>query len=152
MTNHKELVHKFTEKVKLSSEEIVIETRRRFFMTLKGLYWHIFEHRQCFGYSVLTLMHSANRGLDCTTEVMTDWVKLEPIIFPRRLICLLNCGTNRPRLAWIFRKWLYSYVTQAYDVGRSFISAHVKAKEVLDEMEIDIDERRFEEVMNESEE
>ena len=144
-----EILEQFNDMVSLSDEDIILETRRRFFSTLKGLYWHQFENGQCFGPSALALIESANRGLDSVDSVMHDWSFLEKNIYPQRTLRLIRYLTRIPLIGRIFKKMEYGYITQAYDISRSFIKAHSEAEEVLDDMEIDIKKEVFESVMKE---
>lgn len=143
------ILEQFNYMVNLSDSDIILETRRRFFSTLKGLYWHQFEERQCSGPSALSLIESANRGLDSVERVMHDWSFLEKSIYPQRTLRLLRYLTRIPLLGRLFKKLEYRYITEAYDIGRNFIKAHVEAEKVLDELEIDIKEDIFRGVMKE---
>ena len=149
-TTTAEILEQFNDMVNLSDEDIVLETRRRFFNTLKGLYWDKFEHGQCFGPSALALIESANRGLDSVERIMHDWSFLEKSIYPQRTLRLLHHLTRIPLFGRLFKKIEYSYITKAYDITRNFIKAHTEAEEVLDDMEIDIKKELFEAVMKES--
>ena len=41
-------------------------------------------------------------------------------------------------------------MAEAYDISTSFIKAHHEAEELMDDMEIDLDEELFEQVMAEA--
>jgi len=143
------VLEEFGKGVSFADYDIVLETRRRFYTTLKGIYWHFFEHGECFGGSALVLIEAANLGLDSENEVMADWEGLERKIFPRRLISFLQWGSRLPLIGRLFRRLEYSYITEAYDIARNFIRGHSEAEEMLDDMEIDIKKEVFEEVMKE---
>jgi len=142
-----EILKQFNATVKLTDEDIVFETRRRYYSTLKGLYWHQFEEGQCFGTSALTLIEAANRGLDDEKSQMTDWAYLEKSIYPPRIMACLQRAAHLPLLGRLFKKLLYRYITGAYDICQNFIRAHIEAEELLDVMEIDINKAIFEQVM-----
>jgi len=48
-----------------------------------------------------------------------------------------------PLIGRFFKAWEYSYIKAAYDVTRNFITAHTKAEELLDDLEIDINKEVF---------
>jgi len=144
-----EVLAKFGLEVNITDEDIVLETRRRYYTTLKGVYWHQFEHGLCFGDSAVLLIESANRCLDNEHEAMRDWEIVYSIIYPQRLMRLLHVASRVPVLGRYFRRLEYSYITQAYDVCRNFVSAHKKAERLLDDLEIDIKKDIFEKVMKE---
>ena len=139
----------FNESINITDEDIVLETRRRYYTTLKGLYWHQFEHGLCFGGSALILIEAANRGLDSEGTAINDWNFISRSIYPRRIMKLLHSISRLPLLGRLFKSFEYGYIMQAYDVCRNFIRAHEEAEELLDDMEIDIKKEIFEEVMKE---
>lgn len=147
--NTSEIIKQFNDSMNITDEDIILETRRRYYTTLKGLYWHQFEIGKCFGPSALILIESANRGFDLEHKVMDDWIYLERKIYPIRTLKLVKSLSKLPLLGNYFRNLEYNYITQAYDVSRTFIKAHTEAEELLDEMEIDIKKEIFEEVMKE---
>ena len=142
-----EVLRLFQSAVKLTEDEIVHETRRRFYSTLKGLYWQQFEEGQCFGSSVLSLTEAANRGLDDEKSPIADWIYLEKHIYPPGFMSVLPRLSRIPLLGRFFKQLQYRYITAAYDVCQNFIRAHIEAEELLDEMEIDINKEIFEKVM-----
>jgi NhaP-type Na+/H+ or K+/H+ antiporter len=137
------------ESMNITDEDFILETRRRYYATLKGLYWDLFEVGKCFGPSALILMESANRGLDSENQVMNDWVYLEKKVYPVGKLKLIKTLSRLPILGNYFHNLEYSYITQAYDVGRAFIKAHDEAKELLEDMKIIKRAELFEEVMKE---
>ena len=44
--------------------ELLIETRHRYLMMLKGTYWHFFEEGLCSSKALLVLIESVDRALD----------------------------------------------------------------------------------------
>jgi len=148
--NTSEVIKQFNDSMNITDEDIILETRRRYYTTLKGLYWHQFEIGKCFGPSALILIESANRGFDQEHRAMDDWTYLESTVYPIRKLKLVKSLSRLPIVGNFFHNWEYSYITQAYDVSRTFIKAHAEAEELLDEMEIDIKKELFEEVMKEA--
>lgn len=144
-----ETLSKFSQLINITDEDIILETRRRYYTTLKGLYWSIFEEHCCFGDSAVLLIQSANRCLDNIREEMRDWEIVTSIIYPQRLMRFLHIASRLPLLGSYFRRLEYSYITQAYDVCRTFINAHKDAEKLLDDLEIDIKKDIFERVMKE---
>lgn len=55
-----------------------------------------------------------------------------------------------PCIGNIFRRILYERIVITYDAASTFIKAHEEARDLTDQMEIDIDELIFHEVMKES--
>lgn len=142
-----EILKLFNASVKLTDEDIVHETRRRYYSTLKGLYWRQFKEGQCFGSSALALIEAANRGLDAEKKPMVDWTYLEKSIYPSTIMSCLQRFSHLPLIGRLFKRMFYTYVTEAYDICQNFIRAHTEAEELLDVMEIDIDKELFERVM-----
>lgn len=147
--NTDEVFRQFTASVSITDVDIVLETRRRYYTTLKGLYWHQFEHRLCFGGSALILIEAANRGLDSEGTAINDWKFVSRAIYPKRIMKILHVLSRLPLLGRLFKSYEYSYIVEAYDVCRNFIRAHNEAEHLLDDMEIDIKADIFEEVMKE---
>ena len=147
--NTDDVFRQFSKVVNITDKDIVLETRRRYYTTLKGLYWHQFEHGLCFGGSTLILREAANRGLDSEGTAIKDWDFVARAIYPRRIMQLLHTLSRIPLLGRFFKSFEYDYIVQAYDVCRNFIRAHEEAEELLDDMEIDIKKEIFEEVMKE---
>lgn len=144
-----DILLRFGQEVDISDDDIILETRRRYYTTLKGLYWDQFEHGYCFGDSAVLLIESANRGLDNEIEPMMDWCIVHRTIYPQRLMRFLHIASRLPVLGRYFQRLEYSYIAQAYDVCRNFISAHKEAEVLLDDLEIDIKKDVFERVMKE---
>lgn len=67
-----ELMRRYVKKFNLTTSMLTTETRRRFYTTLKGIYWHEFEAGQCLGYTALMLINSCNRCLDLEDSSMSD--------------------------------------------------------------------------------
>ncbi|CAG9320321.1 unnamed protein product [Blepharisma stoltei] len=145
-----ELLEKYVKKFNLTTSVLTTETRRRFFTTLKGIYWHEFEAGQCLGYTVLILIDSCNQALDVENSAMCDWEILEKEIYNPKLMNFLRISSKIPIIGRLFKYILYERITLTYDAASTFIKSHEEAQELIDQMEIDIDELIFHEVMKES--
>ncbi|CAG9311411.1 unnamed protein product [Blepharisma stoltei] len=145
-----ELLSRYMAKFSLSSSELANETRRRFYTTLKGIYWHEFESGQCSGVASLVLIESCNRALDNESQKMADWELLQKELYSKRLMNIYNYLASFPVIGQFFKNLLYDRVILAYDAASTFISAHTEAEELMDTMEIDIDELIFRDVMEEA--
>lgn len=147
----KELLRKFTSQFTITRGTLKIEMRRRYFNTLRGLYWHAFETGMCNGESSLILMNSCNLSLDTDTDQMHDWGIVKNIIFKPSIYRLYTRLSAIPCIGKIFRRQLYKKIIQAYDVAHNFIKYHKETEELIDKMEIDIDKVVFEEIIKEAE-
>ncbi|CAG9314902.1 unnamed protein product [Blepharisma stoltei] len=145
-----ELLSRYTSKFSLSLNALIKETRRRYFTTLKGIYWQEFNSGQCSGYASLILIESCNRALDKEDSKMSDWEHLEKELYNKRLMSIYNYFSGLPLIGKIFKNLLYDIVILTYDAASTFISAHHEAEELMDNMEIDIDEAIFHKVMEEA--
>ena len=145
-----ELLKRYSKKFNLSTSVLTVETRRRFYTTLKGIYWHEFESGQCLGYTSLVLIDSCNRALDNQEQTMADWDLLEKELFNQREIAIYNKLSTFPVIGRFFKKYLYSKIITTYDAASTFVKAHEETEELMDQMEIDVDEVIFHEVMKEA--
>ena len=145
-----QLLNRYTRKFNLTSSALIGETRRRFYTTLKGIYWHMFESGHCMGITSLTLINISNKALDSEKNCMSDWDLLKSEIYNNRYMAFLNRFSKLPGLGRLFRRFINDVVLRAYDASYTFISAHEEAENIMDQMEVDIDEQLFEEVMEEA--
>lgn len=145
-----DLLKRYSKKFNLTTSVLTVETRRRFYTTLKGIYWHEFESGQCLGYTSLILIDSCNRALDNETQTMGDWDSLEKELFNQREMKIFNKLSKIPLIGHAFKKHLYSKIITTYDAASTFIKAHEETEELMDQMEIDVDEVIFHEVMKEA--
>lgn len=145
-----DLLKRYSKKFNLTTSVLTVETRRRFYTTLKGIYWHEFESGQCLGYTSLVLIDSCNRALDNESQTMVDWELLERELYNQREMRFYNKLSKIPLLGRFFKKHLYSKIITTYDAASTFMKAHEETEELMDQMEIDVDEVIFHEVMKES--
>lgn len=145
-----DLLKRYSKKFNLTTSVLTVETRRRFYTTLKGIYWHEFESGQCLGYTSLILIDSCNRALDNESQTMSDWDSLEKDLYNQREMRFYNKLSKIPLLGRFFKKHLYSKIITTYDAASTFIKAHEETEELMDQMEIDVDEVIFHEVMKEA--
>jgi hypothetical protein len=145
-----QLLNRYTKKFNLTSTALVGETRRRFYTTLKGIYWHMFESGHCMGITSLILINVTNKALDCDKSCMTDWDMLKAEVYNEKYMKLLNRLVKMPLVGKVFRVVLNNLLLRAYDASFSFITAHEEAENIMDQMEVDIDEQLFAEVMEEA--
>ena len=145
-----DLLKRYSKKFNLTTSVLTVETRRRFYTTLKGIYWHEFESGQCLGFTSLVLINSCNRALDNESRIMADWELLEKELFDERWMKFYEKLSKIPLVGRMFKKHLYSKIITTYDAASTFIKAHDETEELMDQMEIDVDEIIFHEVMKES--
>ena len=145
-----QLLNRYTKKFNLTSSALIGETRRRFYTTLKGIYWHKFESGRCMGITALILIDNTNKAIDSESNSMCDWDLLKPELFKAKLMHFLNKSAKIPIIGRFFRNTIKNTVLRAYDASFTFISAHEEAENIMDQMEVDIDEELFKEVMDEA--
>ena len=145
-----QLLNRYTRKFNLTSSALIWETRRRFYTTLKGIYWHKFEIGRCMGITALILIDITNKSIDSESNSMCDWDLLRPVLFNSKLMNVLNKSAKLPVIGRFLRNTVRSTVLRAYDASFTFISAHEEAENIMDQMEVDVDEELFKEVMEEA--
>lgn len=123
------------------------EMRRRYLTTLKGIYWHEFEHGQVFGESALILINSANMSLDEEAVPMQDWEYAMNDAYYKSLSEYSLRLSNWPCLGSILKNFVNDRMIIAYDVASTFVHAHHEAKELVDDSEIDCDKAIFDEIV-----
>jgi hypothetical protein len=114
-------------------ENLIIETRNRFLMTLKGVYYQMFEVHQCSPDTYLQLLESANWDLDTEKEPMNSWDFITNHFFDQSTIQLLFGSRNWPIVGKIARSWLFNHLSFLYDVASSYIAGHEKAESIARE-------------------
>lgn len=144
------LLKVYKKKMTVKNEDMVIETRRRYLATVKGLYWERFEEGQCHGEAALMLMDSASMSIDKETEKMNDWKYAESLIYDERIIRWYKKLSKIRLIGTHFRKLLYKKIILAYDSANNFIICHEESEKLIDEMEIDVDKETFKSVMKEA--
>ena len=145
-----EILKIYSEKFELSKGDLELETRARFYSTLKAIYWHEFESGQCNGYTSLVLINSCNIAQETTASQMNDWEVLEKLLTTPKITNILERLSHIPIIGGIFKKMVYTKVMIKYDAASTFIKSHEEAIELMDKMEIDTNERIFEEIVSES--
>ena len=145
-----QLLERYTRKFNLTSSSLVDETRRRYFTTLKGIYWHFFESGKCMGITALNLISSCNKALDTEKNYMSDWEMLRPEMALDGVFKCLNAALTLPLIGNFFKVIINKKLLRSYDAATTFISAHEEAECIMDQMEIDIDEGIFKDVMEEA--
>lgn len=149
--SEKEIIQIYQNELHLDDNDLIYETRRRFFTTLKGVYWQLFNKGQCMGNTAIQLIEIANICLDDEKKPIRDWELLQPDIFPRKQMAFYRKVSKLPVLGKFFTRLLYDRVLSAYDFASAFKLGHHEAKELIDQMEIDLKADIFEKVMEESE-
>lgn len=126
------------------------EVRKRFFSTLKGLYWRSYTKGECFASTVLHLINCCNKSLDKEDKPMQDWNDFQGLIYNSKKIQLYKRLGDWPIFGKIFRRLAYNSIVNAYDIALTFQRAHYKAEEIMDKMEKDLEHDTFERIMDES--
>jgi NhaP-type Na+/H+ or K+/H+ antiporter len=146
----KQLIQAYQDELHLDDNDLIFETRRRFFTTLKGVYWQLFNKGQCMGNTAIQLIEITNICLDDEKKPIRDWELLQADIFPRKQMAFYRKFSKLPVLGKFFTRLLYDRVLSAYDFASAFKLGHHEAKELIDQMEIDLKPDIFEKVMEES--
>ena len=146
--DYRALLKAYSSKLNLTREECLIETRRRFFSSLKGLYWEEFESGQCLGDTALVLMNSCDRCLDKYYCPVEDWEVLENDLCNSSFMKGLLSLSRVPLIGFVFKKLLFERIVIIYDAASTFVRVHKEAEELMDETELDVDKDIFNEVMN----
>lgn len=146
-----ELLKKITSKFTLNKEAILIEMRRRYLSTLKGVYWSFYKEGMCHSDTATILIDSCDICLDSERAAMDDWTAVQSMVYSISQIKLYNKLSKLKFVGSIFRKLLYKQIILAYDATQNFIKGHNETEELIDKMEIDIDKMVFEDIIKESE-
>lgn len=144
------LLDRYINKFHLTPSALIDETRRRYFNTLKGIYWHLFESGRCMGITALGLISCCNNALDFEKNIMNDWEVLQSKMLISKLVKFLNSASKIPLIGTFFKSMLNRSLLRIYDSAVTFINAHEEAESIMDQMEIDIDEEVFKNVMEEA--
>ena len=145
-----ELFVKFTEQNVVSDLQTEIETRRRFYLALKGIYWGQFHAGKLSEPNVELLLSSANKGAEHCQAVMHDWYLTERKAFAQGKINSFSLLSNFPLLGRLFTSRLHNYVINASDAAWNFISAHIEAEALVSKLIIDTDKPIFDRIMQEN--
>lgn len=145
-----ELFVKFTEQNLVSELQIEAETRRRFYLSLKGIYWKRFQAGKLGEDSVELLVASANKGAEHCQAVMHDWYLTEREAFQQGKINSFSVLSRLPVFGQLFTSRLRNYVINASDAAWNFISAHLEAESLVSKLIIETDKATFNRVMQEN--
>jgi hypothetical protein len=148
--NVDKLIRLYSSRFQLDDLLLGVELRRRFYSTLKGIYWNKYEKGQCFDSTALRLVFDCNKGLDKETEPMRLWEESQEIVYNERRIRLLKRFTDFPLIGKLFRRIVYDIIIRAYDVALAFVKAHYRAEEIMDSMEKDMEQDTYQDVMEEA--
>ena len=102
--------------------DLLTEVRRIFLMTLKGIYWDLFDKNQCSPDALIILTQSANLDLDNDKEHMNSWEFLESQ-FSEKYINSLFYMKDWWIVGRFARNFLFSYIFYIYDVVSSYIES-----------------------------
>ena len=137
-------------KLVISSSAVLIEMRRRYLQTLKGLYWEFYKQGMCHVETSTVLMDACDICLDREKKPMHDWQAVKRIAYRHSTAKFYGKLSKCFLIGKFFRKRLYKQVILAYDSSHNFIKGHKEAEELIEKMEIDIDPSVFEEIIKES--
>jgi NhaP-type Na+/H+ or K+/H+ antiporter len=151
-TSSKKVLEDFFDRLEFTAADLECEMRRRYLTTLKGLYWHEFEHGQCFGSSALILIETTNYCLDNFSKPMEDWSHAEASVYANWIFRLNKKLTKVPCIGQLFHRFLYEQLMTAYDVASTFIHCHKEAKDLLETMCFDADEETMDRIFDENKE
>jgi hypothetical protein len=102
--------------------DLLVEVRRIFLMTLKGVFWDLFVKNQCSPDALILLTQSANLDLDNDTEHMNSWEFLASQ-FSEKYINSLFYMKDWWIIGRVSKNLLFSYIFYIYDVVSSYIES-----------------------------
>ena len=120
---------------RFSASEVVVEKRRRFFVTLKAVYWETFSKGQCSGSTYVMLRKIANLCLDSTHKKMQDWKLLEHELNNSLLIKVFETFSNLSVFKALCKRIIFYYMRRAYDAAGTFCKCHRETIRILEELE-----------------
>jgi NhaP-type Na+/H+ or K+/H+ antiporter len=141
------LITRFCDRCIINDNDFLLEMRRRFYKSLKNIYWHEFETGQCLGETSLLLISVTSLIQNQEKESMQDWKMIEKKVYNKKCHRFLQKLFENHFTSSISRKIVYDMIIKAYDTGSTFIKAHKKARELFSNMEIDeviLEQIRFE--------
>ena len=131
------LISRFNDNIHINEAALLSEMRKRFYNSLKGIYWHEFESGQCLGQTSLILINAASFLQQKDTEPIQDWKLIESEIYNKKFItCFGNLFNNR-FTNFIYSPVAYNRIIKAYDAASTFLKAHKKVRALFEGMEID---------------
>ena len=132
------LISRFCDGVDINEAALLSEMRKRFYNSLKEIYWHEFESGQCLGQTLLVLVNAASFLQHKDTEPIQDWKLIESEIYNKEFItCFGNVFNNRVTNC-LYSPVAYYRIIKAYDAASTFLKAHKKVRTLFDSMEIDL--------------
>ena len=144
------LIHIYNKHFQIDDRLYSVELRRRFYSTLKGIYWKSYENGECFDSTVLHLVDYCEKSLDKDTEKMKTWESNQREIYNVDRIKSLKRFTNLPVIGKIFSRLVYDLIVKAYDLAFTFIRAHSSTEDIMDDMEKDLEHDVFDSVIEEA--
>lgn len=126
------------------------EMRRRFYSTLKGVFWDSYEKGECYASTVLHLVNCCNKSLDADHEHIRIWDNFQEYIYNEKHLKFYKRFTNTPLVGFIFRRIAYDKIVKAYDIALTFTRANGRTEEIMDTMEKDLENEAFESIMEEA--
>ena len=142
------LISRFYDYSLINENILNIEIRRRFYRTLKGIYWHEFESGQCLGQTSLILIKVTSSLQHKDHKPIEDWKLIESEVFSKKIISFFARFFDNRVFSRIFRRMAYNRIIKAYDAASTFIKAHKKARMLFKAM--DIDQSELELIIEES--
>ena len=144
------LVHLYNSHFHLNKRVYSEELRKRFYSTLKGIYWRSYNKGECFASTVLHLVSSCNKSMDKINHPIRDWDDYQAWIYNSKRIQLYKRFSDWPIVGKLFRRLAYNTIIQAYDIAFTFERGHSKSEDLMDEMEKELEQDTFESIMDES--
>lgn len=144
------LISRFCDYCIINDIVLACEMRKRFYNSLKGIYWDEFESGQCLGQTSLVLINSTSVLQHKDSEPIQDWKHIENEIFNEKLIKFFHNFFEKPMINGIFRRLTYNRIIKVYDTASTFLKAHKIARGLFENMEID--QFVLQQILEESEE
>ena len=141
-----QIIQIYNQHLNINENVYKIEIRRRYYSTVKGLYWKSYEKGECYASTVLHLINVCNSSLDKDSFPMKDWEDQEPVIYNKKRIAFYKKWSDSPLFGKIFRRLVYDNIIKAYDVALAFTRAHYKAKGIMDKMEQEVHRENDEDI------
>lgn len=143
------LIQLYSRHFKIDEELYSTELRRRFYSTVKGIYWKSYEKGECFDTTVLNLVEYCDKSLDHEREKIKTWENNQSTIYNTKRINYLKRLTNYPIIGKIASRIAYDLIVKAYDVALTFIRSHYQTEELMDTMEKEMERDTYEKIMEE---
>jgi NhaP-type Na+/H+ or K+/H+ antiporter len=131
------LISRFCDYCVLNDQALVCEMRRRFYNSLKGIYWKEFESGQCLGQTSLILINSTSVLQHRDSEPLQDWKHVESDVHQKAMLKFYHGFFEKPVLSGFFRSLVYNRIIKSYDAASTFQKAHKRVRKLFEKMEID---------------